>query len=80
MALTRKDKKEIDQFGIAAGTHRLQVLENRSGSTLYNGIDLIFKAPIITMEEATTQSADSFLEQKKTQDEEKVQQRNDLGL
>jgi replicative DNA helicase len=80
MALTRKDKKEIDQFGIAAGTHRLQILENRSGSTLYNGIDLVFKAPILTMEEATTQSADSFLEQRKTQEDEKVQQRNDLGL
>jgi hypothetical protein len=79
MSLTRKDKKEIDQFGIASGTHRLQVLENRSGSTLYNGIDLMVKAPILTVEEAGVQSADSFLEQKKVQEEEKLQ-RNELGL
>jgi replicative DNA helicase len=79
MALTHKDRKEIEQSGIYSGTHRLQILENRSGSTLYNGIDLIYKAPILTMKEAETQTADSFLEQKNLDDEEKLRV-SELGL
>lgn len=69
MALTQKKKKEIDEEGIACGTHRLQILDNRGGSSLYSGIDLMFNAPIITFKEAVRQSSDAMMEQKRLEDE-----------
>jgi len=69
MALTKKKKKEIDEDGVACGTHRLQILDNRGGSSLYSGIDLMFNAPIITFKEASRQSSDAMLEQRKLEEE-----------
>jgi replicative DNA helicase len=64
MSLTHKSKKEIDTSGIQCGTHRLQILDNRGGSSLFSGIDLVFSKPILTIKEAPTQSSDSLLEQR----------------
>ena len=70
MALTHKSKDEIEKEGIECGTHRLQILDNRGGSSLYSGIDLECKIPILKMSEAKMQSTDSFIEQKQLEDED----------
>jgi replicative DNA helicase len=72
MALANKSKKEIDEDGIECGTHRLQILDNRSGSNFYSGIDLVSKTPILTMQEASTQSSDSLIEQKRIEEEKSM--------
>lgn len=64
MALAPKSTKEIQEHGEECGTHRLQILDNRSGSSFYSGIDLMSKATVITFEEAKSQSTDSIIEQK----------------
>jgi len=72
MALAPKLRKEIEEDGVACGTHRLQILDNRSGSSFYSGIDLMAKRPIITMEEATSQSSDSLIEQRQVAEEKSM--------
>lgn len=64
MALCKKSPKEIEEEGLSCGTHRLQILENRSGSTLYQGIDLVFRKPILTIKEAEMQAGESVLAQR----------------
>lgn len=70
MALTQKTKKEIDEDGRDCGTHRLQILDNRGGVSLYNGIDLEFVKPILTIKEAKVQSTASFIEQKELEEKQ----------
>ena len=70
MALTTKNKKEIDEAGTACGTHRLQILDNRGGSDLYHGIDLLFNKPVLKISEAKSQSTDSYMEQKQVEESE----------
>lgn len=69
MALTIKKKKEIDESGIQCGTHRLQILDNRGGNSLYSGIDLAYNKPTLTVREAEVQSSESLLEQKQVEEE-----------
>jgi len=69
MALSRKQRSEIEAHGISSGTHRLQILDNRGGSGLYNGIDLMSKQTILTLQEASVQSSDSMLEQQQLERE-----------
>ena len=68
MALNKKKKSEIDEEGLSCGTHRLQILDNRGGSSLYGGIDLMFNAPVITFKESERQSSDALLEQRKLEE------------
>jgi len=72
MALAPKSKSEIESDGQACGTHRLQILDNRGGSSFYSGIDLMSYRSIITLKEAETQSSDSILEQKRVQEEKAI--------
>jgi len=64
MALTAKTKKEIEDDGRMCGTHRLQILDNRSGVSLYNGIDLEMMKTVLTVKESGHQSSESIMEQK----------------
>lgn len=64
MALTKKSVKEIQEEGPECGTHRLQILANRSGLSLYRGVDLAVKRTMLTIREAGEQSTNSHLEQK----------------
>ena len=69
MAICKKDSKEIQEDGFSCGTHRIQVLNTRAGGELYQGIDLMFKKPILTITEAEMQSASSILEQREALEE-----------
>lgn len=63
LGLASKTKKEqhelIEKYGrdraLAAGTHRLQILDTRAGGTNYEGIDIYFRKEILTMYEADEQ-------------------------
>lgn len=68
MALSRKTKEELEKEGVAHGTHRLQVLENRNGPSFEAGIDIEFTKPTLTMYEAPVQSPAS------------VEERSSLGV
>ncbi|MCK5017448.1 MAG: hypothetical protein KAS32_10310, partial [Candidatus Peribacteraceae bacterium] len=72
MALAPKLRKEIEEDGIKCGTHRLQILDNRGGSSFYSGIDIMAKRPMITMEEAPSQSSDSLIEQRQVAEEKSM--------
>jgi len=72
MSLTSKNKREIDSDGVDCGTHRLQILDNRSGSDLYHGIDLLFNKPVLKISESKTQSTDSYMEQKQVEETENI--------
>ncbi len=66
LGLAAKPKKELieleETYGrdvmLAAGTHRLQILDTRAGGTNFSGFDLYFRKEILTMHEASTQIAD----------------------
>ena len=63
LGLAAKPKKEQEEeeekYGreraLAAGTHRLQILDTRSGGTNFEGIDVYFRKQILTMREADEQ-------------------------
>src|SRR5574338_108176 len=60
---TKEDMQKLEeQFGReqsrAMGTHRLQVLDARAGGTNFAGLDIYFRKEILTMTEASVQSAD----------------------
>lgn len=71
MSLAKKTIKEINSDGKECGTHRLQILENRSGVSLYSGIDLMANQPVLKIYEAETQSTDSYMEQKEIEEEDR---------
>jgi len=66
LGLSAKSKKELEEIEerhgrdtmLAAGTHRLQILDTRAGGSNFAGIDLYFRKEILTMNEASTQIAD----------------------
>ncbi len=66
LGLAAKTKKELEEleerYGrdtmLAAGTHRLQILDTRAGGTNFAGFDLYFRKEILTINEAPTQLAD----------------------
>jgi len=66
LGLAAKTKKELieleERYGrdvmLAAGTHRLQILDTRAGGTNFSGFDLYFRKEILTMNEASTQLAE----------------------
>lgn len=63
LGLAAKPKKEQieleEKYGrdraLAAGTHRLQILDTRAGGTNFEGIDIYFRKQILTMREADEQ-------------------------
>ncbi len=71
LGLTFKTKKEqedlVEKYGrekaLAAGTHRLQILDTRAGGTNYEGIDIYFRKEILTMKEADEQISSSSKEE-----------------
>lgn len=66
LGLSHKTKEEMlkdeEHFGREQarrmGTHRLQILDARSGGTSFSGLDIYFRKEILTMEEASVQSMD----------------------
>jgi hypothetical protein len=63
LGLAAKPKKEQiemeEKYGreraLAAGTHRLQILDTRAGGTNFDGIDVYFRKQVLTMREADEQ-------------------------
>jgi len=63
LGLAAKPKKEMmemeEKYGrdraLAAGTHRIQILDTRAGGTNFDGIDVYFRKNILTMREADEQ-------------------------
>lgn len=55
LALGQKSKDEVEQDGLDCGTHRLQILLNRGGESLYHGIDLQAHLPTLTFKQARFQ-------------------------
>jgi replicative DNA helicase len=66
MSLVQKPLQEVEEAGgdDVCGGHRIQILKNRSGSTLHHGIDVRFSKHILTFEQASQQSLDTVLEMK----------------
>ncbi len=71
LGLAAKPKKEQiemeEKYGreraIAAGTHRIQILDTRAGGTNYEGIDIYFRKEILTMREADDQLSSASREE-----------------
>lgn len=66
LGLSTKTKKELEELeekygrdnAIAAGTHRLQILDTRAGGSNFAGLDLYFRKEILTINEAPVQLVD----------------------